>query len=206
MRRRPAVATGCVVAVLAVTGGALAQAAFVGGSDSHPPTNVAVVWGNPIPRSLFRRGMAARVASAQQDTGAALQAGSLAYRRVQDDTLRQLVSDVTVVAEARRDGLVRIDGPVAVYVVGNTAALPTIWQKLYDFAARAVPKPGDADVVDAVHLDQDALGEHLTTRQLHEYYEWQADRDRVASAWFGGLFSRYQAHTSYAPGFRPAPD
>jgi hypothetical protein len=206
MRRGTAVIAAGVVAVLVVVSVALAYNTFVDGSadDARQPKNVAVVWGNPIPGSLFRQGVAVR-AAAQQDAGAALRAGSAAYRRVQDDTLRQLVSDVTVVAEARRQGLVKIDGAVAVYVVGNPADLPRIWQRLYGFAARMVPEPRDADVVHAVHLDQDALGQHLTTRELHEYYKWQADRDRVASAWFGRLFRRYRAHTTYAPGFRPAP-
>jgi len=174
------------------------------GGDDRRTDNVAVVWGNPIPRSLFSKGMAVRIASIRAQTGDAPHTGTPAYRRVQDQTMRQIVSDVTVVAEARRLGLVTFNGLVVAHIVSEPAQTPAIWNRVYNFAARAVREPGDPKVVRATTFDADALPDLLTSKQLREYYAWQTRRDRVASAWFGRLFRRYRAHTTYAPGFRPS--
>jgi hypothetical protein len=167
------------------------------------PQAVAVVWGNPIPATLFRSGMAARIRTIRAATGTAPAPGTSAYRTLQDQSMRQLVSDMTVVAEARRLGVIHFDGPVAQYVVAHADQAAATWEKLYDFAARSVPDPPDPAVVEAAnHHD---LPEGLSRKQGLEFNAWQRERDRVASAWFGRLFRRYDAHTSYAPGYRPAP-
>jgi hypothetical protein len=173
-------------------------------ADDTPSTNVAVVWGNPIPRSLFSKGMSIRIGSIRAQAGTAPKPGSPEYRRLQDDIMRQLVSDLTVVSEARKLGLETIDPPVVSYVVRNPAKVQRIWNRVYDYAARSVPAPDDPKVVHATRFDEHELPELLTPHQLRIYLNWQARRDRVASAFFGRLFERYRAHTSYAPGFRPS--
>jgi SurA-like N-terminal domain len=197
-----------IVAGLAciVVGGVGAVVVFYGdgGSDHEPPTDAAVVWGNPIPRSLFSKGMSIRISSIRAQTGTAPKRGSVEYRRLQDDAMRQLVSDLIVVSEARKLGLVKIKPPVVSYIVQNPAKVQTIWSRLYDFAARSVPDPEDPKVVNATHFDEHELPELLTPHQLTVYNNWQARRDRVASTFFGQLFERYRAHTSYAQGFRPS--
>jgi hypothetical protein len=198
---RRVVGGGALLATLVLVGGFVV--ANRSGDHSSSAT-VAVVWGNPIPRSLFRKGMAIRIKSAQAQTGHAPRPGTSAYRSLQDETMRQLVNDVVVVAEARRLGVVEFAGPVAEYVVHHPAQTTHTWPMLYDFAARTVPEPGDPKVVRATTFDEDALPDLLTPKQLHEYYAWQARRDRVASAWFKRLFRRYAAHTTYSSGFRPA--
>jgi hypothetical protein len=185
-----------VVAVLTVLGG--------GDGDDTPSANVAVVWGNPIPRSLFSKGMSIQLAGIRAQTGTGPEPGTVEYQRLQDDTMRQLVSDLTVVAEARKLGLVTIGSPVAAYIVRRPARVQLIWKRVYDFAADRIPDPHDPKVVHATRFDEHDLPELLTPHQLRVYNEWQARRDRVASAWFGRLFERYRAHTSYAPGFRPS--
>jgi hypothetical protein len=175
-----------------------------GGNDDAPSPNVAVVWGNPIPRSLFSKGMSVKVQSIRAATGAAPKPGSVEYRRLQDDAMRQLVTDVTVVAEARKLGLVTIESPVAAFIVRDPARVPLVWRRVYRFAARGVPDPDDPKIVHATRFDDHELPEILTPHQLKIYNDWQARRDRVASAWFGRLFERYRAHTSYAPAFRPS--
>jgi hypothetical protein len=173
------------------------------GGGAGRPQQVAVVWGNPIPAALFRKGMAARIRTIRAAAGAAPAEGTSAYRTLQDQSMRQLVSDMTVVAEARRLGLVDFDGSVAEYVVAHPETAGETWERLYTFAARSVPDPHDSAVVEAAnHHD---LPEGLSRKQGHEFNVWQRERDRVASAWFGRLFQRYDAHTTYAPGYRPAP-
>jgi hypothetical protein len=194
------VAAGACVAV-----GGLAAAVHGGsGTDREVSPNAALVWGNPIPRALFRNGMSVQIAAVVDQGGTAPKPGSPEYRRLRDDTMRQLVSDLTVVSEARKLGLVTIEPPLVSYIVRNPAKVQRIWNRVYAYAARNVPDPDDPKVVHATHLDEHELPEVLTPHQLTVYHDWQARRDRVASAFFGRLFERYRAHTSYAPGFRPS--
>ena len=131
--------------------------------------------------------------------------GTPTYQYVQDQIVRQLVPDVTVVAEARRLGLVEFSGLVAVHVATHAAQDPGVRKRLYDYAARSVPTPHDPKVVKAQGYNLDARPGPAHTRELRVFYAWQARRDRLAGAWFRALFRRYGASTWYAPGFRPAP-
>jgi len=201
--RRFVIVTLASAACIAAAGVAALAVNSAGHKADTASANVAIVWGNPIPRSLFIRGISARIAVIKTQTGAAPRRGTAAYRRLQDDTMRQLVSDVTVVAEARKLGLVTIHPPVVSYVVRNPANVQRIWNRVYAFAARSVPDPDDPKVVRATRFDEHELPELLTPHQLKVYSDWQARRDRVASAFFGGLFQQYQPHIWYAPGFRP---
>lgn len=170
--------------------------------SSPPRTAAVVVNGNPIPRSLVLKGVRIRLSTSASGPA---QPGSPAYRQVQDQIVRQLVQDVTVVAEARRLGLVEFTGPVANHVATHAAQTQALWAKLYNYAARNVPDPDDATIVQAQSHDQDALSDLLNERQLRIYNAWQTRRDQVAGAWFQTLFRRYGARTAYAPGFRPTP-
>ena len=203
-RRSSIVTLASGAAILAAGVAALAVHSVGQTADTASP-DVAVVWGNAIPRRLFTKGISIRIASIKAQGGQAPKPGSADYRRLQDDTIRQMVSDVTVVSEARRLGLVSIHRPVVSYVVRNPATVQRIWNEVYDFAARTVPDPDDPKVVGATQFDEHELPELLTPHQLKVYNDWQSRRDRVASAFFGDLFARYGALTSYAPGFRPPP-
>jgi hypothetical protein len=194
------VLVGGGVAAVAAIAVALAASGDSGG-ESAQPANVAVVWGNPIPRALFLKGVLTRV---RAETGAAPQPGTPAYRQAQDAIMRQLVNDVVVVAEARRLGIATFAGPVAPHIVRHPRETNILWTKVYDYAARSVPEPRDREVVRATRYDDHDLPDLLNQRQLKQYYAWQARRDRVASRWFGRLFDRYRAHTTYAHGFRPS--
>jgi hypothetical protein len=204
LQRRRIVSVVVAAGACVVVGGLVA--AVHGGSGTHRGVspNAALVWGNPIPRALFRKGMSIQIAAITAQGGAAPKPGSPEYRQLQDDTMRQLVSDLTVVSEARKLGLVTIEPPLVSYIVRNPAKVQRIWNRVYGYAARKVPDPDDPKVVKATRFDDHDLPEILTPHQLTVYHDWQARRDRVASAFFGRLFARYRAHTSYAPGFRPS--
>jgi len=171
-------------------------------NSAQRATPAVVVDGNPIPRWLVQKGVRIRFATTSAKPAPA---GTPTYRAVQDQIVRQLVQDVTVVAEARRLGLVGFPGPVAVHVATHGAQTQALWRRLYDYAARGVPTPDDPKVVNAQGLNLDAYPGLLTDREVRVFYAWEARRDRVAGAWFSALLRRYGAKTSYAPGFRPAP-
>ena len=171
-------------------------------SSAQRATAAVVVDGNPIPRWLVRKGVRIRFATTP---GAPAPPGTPTYQYVQDQIVRQLVQDVTVVAEARRLGLVEFPGLVAVHVATHASQTQALWKRLYDYAARSVPTPHDPKVVKAQSYNLDAHPNRLTTRELRVFYAWEARRDRLAGAWFRALFRRYGARTWYAPGFRPAP-
>lgn len=171
-------------------------------SSHRRATAAVVVDGNPIPRWLVQKGVRIRFATT---SGAPAPPGTPTYQYVQDQIVRQLVQDVTVVAEARRLGLVEFSGPVAVHVATHAAQTQALWKRLYDYAARSVPTPHDPKVVKAQGYNLDAQPNRLTDRELRVFYAWEARRDRLAGVWFRALFRRYGANTSYAPGFRPAP-
>jgi hypothetical protein len=171
-------------------------------SSAQRATAAVVVNGNPIPRWLVQKGVRIRFATT---TGAPAPPGTPTYQYVQDQIVRQLVQDVTVVAEARRLGLAEFSGPVAVHVATHAAQTQALWKRLYDYAARSVPTPHDPKVVKAQGYNLDAHPNRLTAREVRVFYAWEARRDRLAGTWFSALFRRYRVHTWYAPGFRPAP-
>jgi len=85
-------------------------------------------------------------------------------------------------------------------------AVAALNSKLYAYAARSVPLPADKSartyaklVADAAGEDADALqdGVGVSNAALTGYDNWLTRRDQVASAWFGRLFARYRALTSY---------
>jgi hypothetical protein len=196
--------------ILAAAGAVLLSAAIVlgvyllmgGRSSAQRATPAVVVNGNPIPRWLVQKGVRIRFATT---TRVPAPPGTPTYRAVQDQIVRQLVQDVTVVAEARRLGLVAFPGLVAVHVATHAAQTRALWRRLYDYAARGVPTPHDPKVVNAQGFNLDAYPGLLTARQIRVLDAWEARRDRVASVWFSALLRRYGARTWYAPGFRPAP-
>ena len=154
-------------------------------SSAQRATAAVVVDGNPIPRWLVRKGV--RIRFATTPGGAPAPPRTPTYQYVQDQIVRQLVQDVTVVAEARRLGLAEFPGLVAVHVATHAAQTQALWKRLYDYAARSVPTPHDPKVVKAQGYNLDAHPNRLTTRELRVFYAWQARRDRLVGAWFGAL-------------------
>ncbi len=85
------------------------------------------------------------------------------------------------------------------------AIAASVYSRLYRCAARAVPTPSDPKVVAYAHVDQDAVDEttFLSPHEAEIYDRWQAERDSVASRWFGKLLATYAHRTRYAPGYGP---
>jgi hypothetical protein len=172
-----------VVALLSVA----AASALAGTPGAHPARPVAIV---------------GRTVVTAHDV--ALARRSLGHTATRADVVTALVDDAVLVDEARRLGLLR--GLSLQALAARPASVAVLNQRLYGFAARSVPLPADkatrayAKLVAAANgEDADAIqdGVGASTAELTGYDNWLTRRDQVASAWFGHLFSRYRALTSY---------
>jgi hypothetical protein len=115
-----------------------------------------------------------------------------------------LVQDAVLVDEARRLGLL---GALSVHTLAaKPASVAALNSRLYGYAARSVPLPADKSartyaklVADAAGEDADAIEDGVGTSEaaLTGYDNWLTRRDQVASAWFGRLYARYRALTTY---------
>lgn len=172
-----------IVALLSVA----AASAFAGTRRSAPQRTVAIVGHTVVTER--------DVALARRSLGeTATHAGAVAA----------LVSDAVLVDEARRLGL--LSGLTVSVLASRPDAVAALNSKLYAYAARSVPLPADKSartyaklVADAAGEDADALqdGVGVSNAALTGYDNWLTRRDQVASAWFGRLFARYRALTSY---------
>ena len=172
-----------IVALLSVA----AASAFAGTRRSAPQRTVAIVGHTVVTEN--------DVALARRSLGeTATHAGAVAA----------LVSDAVLVDEARRLGL--LGGLTLRTLAAKADSVAALNARLYGYAARSVPLPADKSartyaklVADAAGEDADALqdGVGVSNAALTGYDNWLTRRDQVASAWFGRLFARYRALTSY---------
>lgn len=113
----------------------------------------------------------------------------------------EVVGDAVLVDEAHR---LRLSHGVSVSrLVAHPEDVAPLTRRLYNYAARDVPLPADPGLREYARTmlavgNEGADPEDAPPRIQAQYDRWLTARDRIASAWFGRLYSRYKHLTVYA--------